>query len=122
MRRQSRLRAGAAEVAATVRAARSLAITRSAACYVYTDTSADPDEVRLYFATSKDAELVGRLPEGVNLVAPSGEVSVGLFEPDGSPSSPISDFEITVGDAGGERYRISVSPGSGQVGIARVKP
>jgi prepilin-type N-terminal cleavage/methylation domain-containing protein len=119
MRRQSRLKAGAAEVAGALRAARSMAIARSAACYVYTNTSTDPDEVRLYFAISKDPELVGRLPGSVSLVAPSGEASAGSFQPDGSPSS---GFSISVTDGGDDRYRVSVSPGSGQVGIARVKP
>jgi len=118
MRRQSRLKAGANEVAGALRTARSLAIARSAACHVYSSTAADPEEVRLYFAWSASPEASARLAEGVSIVsAPAGLGA--YFGPDGSPSSA---FEIVVGDAGGERYRISVSPGSGQVGIARVKP
>jgi len=119
MRRQSRLRAGAGEVAGALRSARSLAIARSATCQVRTDTSADPDEVRLYLPGSITPDLSGRLPDGISLVAPAGEASAGFFDPDGSPRGA---FSLTVKDDRDDRYCISVSPGSGQVGIARVKP
>jgi prepilin-type N-terminal cleavage/methylation domain-containing protein len=116
MRRQNRLRLGANAVAGSLRAARSLAIARSAPCYVYAEAAGEPDRMRLYFASSTDSELEEVLPGGVRLVAPLPADGALWFDPDGSCSL---SFTFLVRNDRGDEYQVAVGAASGRVKIAR---
>jgi type II secretory pathway pseudopilin PulG len=118
MRRQGRLRAAANTVAGSLRSARSLAIARSDACYVYAVDAPDPDEVLLYLAPFEKPEAVERLPEGVSFVGSLPDPGDVWFLPDGSCSTSLV---LRVKGEGREEYRITVSAASGRVSVRKVK-
>jgi type II secretory pathway pseudopilin PulG len=98
MRRQGRMRVGAATVAEALRLARSLAITQSAVYGVDFDLTANPQEIRIFSGptgSKTNFDRAEKLPEGVVFsgFSPAPPVS---FQPDGSCSG---NFTVRVQDA-----------------------
>jgi prepilin-type N-terminal cleavage/methylation domain-containing protein len=98
MRRQGRMRVGAATVAEALRLARSLAITYSTVYKIDFETATDPDEVRIYSGTGdKDHyDRLEKLPADVQFQGLPPANGAVCFYPDGSCSG---NFTVRVQDA-----------------------
>ena len=125
LRRQGRMRVGAATVAEALRLARSLAIAHSSVYKLDFETFADPhrpDEVRIYSGTGdrNRYDRLEKLPEAVRFkvaLPPDGTV---CFYPDGSCPG---NFTIRIQDAGTagaqkDQRTIEVKAASGRVSVS----
>jgi Tfp pilus assembly protein FimT len=127
MRRQGRMRVGAATVAESLRLARSLAVSQSVYYCVDFDPVATPQQIIVFqgvTGSKASPERVDRLPEGVRFQGATPADGLVLFNPDGScsgnftvkirnadsaPGIPMDERTIAVTAASG---RVSVSGGS----------
>ena len=116
MRRQGRMRVGAAAVAETLRLARSLAITHSAVYCVDFEFSIVPAEMHIISGDPPSVDHVEKLPEGVEFFDTGTLPAVGAlnFRPDGSCAGTFT-INIRNHDSAADTRRIEVKAASGQI-------
>lgn len=118
-RRQARMRQSAATVAEAMRLARSLAIAHSAAYSLSFETTAVPQEVRIYSGggSPDEPDRIERLPEGIEFHPEPPVDGAVVFRPDGS-----CDGNYTVGLRNKltttDTRQVAVQAASGRVTVA----
>jgi len=123
MRRQGRMRVGAATVAESLRLARSLAIAHSSVYKIDFETAADPDEVRIYSGTGdKDHyDRLEKLPADVRFQGALPIAGAGCCYADGSCSG---NFTVWVQDAKAvagahvDNRSIEIKAASGRIAVS----